>query len=1400
MLSGVAAAVSKTAAAPIERVKLLVQNQHEMMKQGRLDKPYSGVVDCTMRTLKSEGALNFAFKDTIKGIFKTAKDAPQTEKFAKNILSGGCAGSLSLTFVYSLDYARTRLANDAKTKDGKREFSEGSPSPVWGIFIYRGMYFGLYDSIKPILLGSDAGLFRFLPLGRRMMMTSGQAVKYKGAMDCGMQILKNEGFMSMMKGAGANILRGVAGAGLKHYILLLRTVGNYLMMSGLLLRRGLSSAVKGMSSNLWSLGKLNHVAIATKDLQKSINFYKDVLGANVSSPDNLKDHGVTVVFVELENTKNRVITPFGKLLRLSKRKNIRCLAKDTKIGAHGKPVMFLHPKDCSGVLDFCGIITIKKIMTRKNKMFEESDLFKKNVLESFSMRHKLENIMSAQNITVLYNVCRYGQAWNPQVFFEPWCPLFTPEEMSILEYREDVLDYWEDGIESEINYRPACVLITHLLESLKDPLKATVNFSHSRAIRKFLVLLKYLDDKVALDIDNYLLFKNSRKWRSSFVYPFGANIAIVVRNCQSPNISKTIGLFLNENLIQIPGCNEKWFLKLMGFYLHWRVQSYYDKNRESVFNRLSVGNQSNSSFTSIDFCSIQVLPKNEVEAYTFLRDISSNYKKFQNLKTAPINQNSILHLAVILGDTYLLSTLLTFSKTSNLDINLQNAKGDTPLHLAVDYNERGAVEQLLKAKSNTEILNNLGYTPVQIATLKQNAPILQILIRQGECVSESKDITSRNLSCDSVDISLLGGHKSQEAKLMKHGFPILRSLLHDFTYCPDLIEVEDILETSPGLILHYFCILDFQEGVKKLFHEPFVVNPNVTNKNGFSALWVASWSNHIDCAHIVLKQDGDPNFACSVNGFTPLHLAVLNFHENRVNETCDFIDHLIQCGANLKKVNSCGETAAAHLAVQTANFRVISKFVSALGPELLELKESEDSECSFFMYAVGRLDEKSIYQLITMGAPLISSNVWGESLSGKIVILSDSKLPLQEAVAGGNSDNYFNALLRCSLMDIKDRIVDEKTYFVFLCCHLIAAARDLRSDVIRMIFQNIEDIDMLHSLLLFKDTSSVDDTFTKTLSSMGSREYKEMGLRCLRNQLKGDELLTWTIETFTVFYDRTVAQKCVFPLMALVPVFFSIFNFTYDYYSDISLTLQYFSDSSFRNSFLVDDFNATLKNNHCRNFTPTPHQFFIAFAVNLICITAPLLVFFFMCVWEIQSALHSNGFCCPDIMAMFLSLFFTPFFVLYVAGRQVYYKFRHARAKQKNLFRDQLRKSEFFWGITRSAEAGLESCGQLILQIWLLSFNFYSLLGLSFEQFLKKSLHGVVLILSFSINEADDIEQSLGKVFLSVISLVFSVSSGYRMLKRGSLRMNNAVFYLSFHFFSSTRKNLRCESILCWGP
>jgi len=271
-LSGAAAVISKTAAAPIERVKLMVQNQDEMLKTGRLTEPYKGVMDCGGRILREEGvgpfwrgnlanclryfptqALNFAFKDKIKAQFKPKKSDAAFTKLGKNIASGGLAGAMSLCFVYSLDYARTRLANDTKSSKkggGERQFNglldvykktlasdgvaglyRGFVISCVGIIVYRGFYFGLYDTLKPMFLGEDASLLASFLLGygvtvaaglasypidtirRRMMMTSGEAVKYSGSVDCAVQVLRSEGVTSFFKGAGANILRGMAGAG-----------------------------------------------------------------------------------------------------------------------------------------------------------------------------------------------------------------------------------------------------------------------------------------------------------------------------------------------------------------------------------------------------------------------------------------------------------------------------------------------------------------------------------------------------------------------------------------------------------------------------------------------------------------------------------------------------------------------------------------------------------------------------------------------------------------------------------------------------------------------------------------------------------------------------------------------------------------------------------------------------------------------------------------------------------------------------------------------------------------------------------------------------------------------------------------------------------------------------------
>jgi methylmalonyl-CoA/ethylmalonyl-CoA epimerase len=127
------------------------------------------------------------------------------------------------------------------------------------------------------------------------------------------------------------------------------------------------------------IGRLNHVAIAVPDLLAAAAKYRDQLGAHVHHPHDLPEHGVTVVFVELENSKIELLTPFGNNSPIAKflyehphggmhhicfevpdlasaartltEAGARVLGDGKpKIGAHGLPVLFLHPKDFDGTL------------------------------------------------------------------------------------------------------------------------------------------------------------------------------------------------------------------------------------------------------------------------------------------------------------------------------------------------------------------------------------------------------------------------------------------------------------------------------------------------------------------------------------------------------------------------------------------------------------------------------------------------------------------------------------------------------------------------------------------------------------------------------------------------------------------------------------------------------------------------------------------------------------------------------------------------------------------------------------------------------------------------------------------------------------------------------------------
>jgi len=127
------------------------------------------------------------------------------------------------------------------------------------------------------------------------------------------------------------------------------------------------------------IGRLNHVAIAVPDLEAAAALYRDTLGADVGAPQDEPDHGVTVIFIELPNTKIELLHPLGDDSPINgflaknpsggihhicyevddiiaarnklEASGARVLGTgEPKIGAHGKPVLFLHPKDFTGTL------------------------------------------------------------------------------------------------------------------------------------------------------------------------------------------------------------------------------------------------------------------------------------------------------------------------------------------------------------------------------------------------------------------------------------------------------------------------------------------------------------------------------------------------------------------------------------------------------------------------------------------------------------------------------------------------------------------------------------------------------------------------------------------------------------------------------------------------------------------------------------------------------------------------------------------------------------------------------------------------------------------------------------------------------------------------------------------
>ena len=274
-IGGSVGAVAKTAMAPVERVKLLLQtmDSNPDIVSGKVE-PYKGAMDCFHRVRAEQGAKAFwrgnlvnclryapqqgsalAFNDFINGAMPKYDSKTQFwQSFGTKLFAGGFAGAMANTICYPFDFARTRLASDVKKgggqfngiidciattvkKQGLRGLYTGWSVTVGGAFVYRAGQLGCFKQIQDLNpykndTGAMGGVSAFaavtvartvvMPFNypfdtvrRRMMLQSEKPIAerlYKGSVHCFTSVMKKEGFGGMYKGLVPEMFRGVGGS------------------------------------------------------------------------------------------------------------------------------------------------------------------------------------------------------------------------------------------------------------------------------------------------------------------------------------------------------------------------------------------------------------------------------------------------------------------------------------------------------------------------------------------------------------------------------------------------------------------------------------------------------------------------------------------------------------------------------------------------------------------------------------------------------------------------------------------------------------------------------------------------------------------------------------------------------------------------------------------------------------------------------------------------------------------------------------------------------------------------------------------------------------------------------------------------------------------------------------
>lgn len=228
-------------------------------------------------------------------------------------------------------------------------------------------------------------------------------------------------------------------------------------------------------------------------------------------------------------------------------------------GETGDTIYMPEPLDPDPVIKFYDLCSkyIKEVddnpeATIEAKMFQEGPEIAKVVQEA---TRRLGINITFGDAETMYDACRYYKAWDPAAL-SPWCAAFTPENLKVLEYWEDLLYYYEDGYGHAINYESACPPIQDLVQHFRKFVetgqgpRGIFYFTHSGALNKVMTRLGLYKDSVPLTHDN---FDPNRLWRTSHNGMFATNLAFTLSRCEDER-GWWVSTLASEKAVQLPGC------------------------------------------------------------------------------------------------------------------------------------------------------------------------------------------------------------------------------------------------------------------------------------------------------------------------------------------------------------------------------------------------------------------------------------------------------------------------------------------------------------------------------------------------------------------------------------------------------------------------------------------------------------------------------------------------------------------------------------------------------------------------------------------------------------------------------------------------------------------------------